>query len=80
MLRFAPTVRAGDALVASRRFGALEFHVSHDVNPRLLISTDFNYWYGGRVSVNGEEHTLTRQANSRLGVTASLPVNRRQSL
>jgi len=48
--------------------------------PVLWISTDFNYWYGGRVSVNGEEHMLTRQANSRLGVTAALPVSRHQSL
>jgi hypothetical protein len=60
--------------------GALEFHVSYDVNPRLWISTDFNYWYGGRLSVNGEEHLPTLQANSRLGVTASVPVSRRQSL
>jgi hypothetical protein len=42
--------------------------------------TDFNDWYVGRISVNGEEHRLTRQANSRLGVTLSLPVSRRQSL
>lgn len=73
-----------DAAQGDRRtqapIGALEVHVSYDVNPRLWISTDFNYWYGGRVSVNGEEHALTRQANSRLGVTASLPVSRHQSL
>jgi hypothetical protein len=73
-----------DAAQGDRRtqapIGALESHVSYDVNPRLWISTDFNYWYGGRVSVNGEEHTLTRQANSRLGVTASVPVSRHQSL
>jgi hypothetical protein len=60
--------------------GALELHVSYDVNPRLWISTDFNYWYGGRVSVNGEQHLLTLQANSRLGVTASLPLSLHQSL
>jgi hypothetical protein len=60
--------------------GALEFHVSYDVNPRLWISTDFNYWYGGRISVNGDKNMLTLQDNSRLGVTASVPVSRRQSL
>jgi hypothetical protein len=53
---------------------------SNDVNPRLWISTAFNYWYGGRVSVNSEEPMLTRPVNSRLGVTASLPVSRHQSL
>jgi hypothetical protein len=60
--------------------GALEFHVSYDVNPRLWISSDFNYWYGGRVSVNGDKQLLTLQSNSRVGVTASFPVTRRQSL
>ena len=60
--------------------GALELHVSYDVSPRLWISTDFNYWYGGRVNVDGEKHLLTLQSNSRLGVTASLPINPHQSL
>ena len=46
----------------------------------MWISTDFNYWYGGHVNVNGEEHPLTLQSNSRLGVTASLPVSLHQSL
>jgi len=73
-----------DAARGDRRveapIGALEFHVSYDVDPRLWISADFNYWYGGRVSVNGEEHSLTLQENSRVGLTASVPVNRRQSL
>jgi len=60
--------------------GALELHVSYDFNPRLWISTDFNYWYGGRISVNGEKHLLTLQSNSRLGVTASVPLSPHQSL
>jgi hypothetical protein len=60
--------------------GALEFHVSYDVNPRLWLSADFNYWHGGRVSVNDEKRLLTLQSNSRIGATASLPVSRRQSL
>ena len=73
-----------DAARGERRtqapIGALEVHVSYDVNPRLWISADFNYWHGGHVSVNGEERLLTVQANSRVGVTASVPVSRRQSL
>jgi hypothetical protein len=54
--------------------------VSDDVNPRLWISSDFNYWYEGRISVNGEGHPQTLESNSRSGVTASVPVSRRQSL
>ncbi len=74
----------GDGSGAKRRaqapIGSLELHVSYDVNPRLWISTDFNYWYGGRVSVNDQKQILTLQANSRVGVTASVPISRRQSL
>jgi hypothetical protein len=73
-----------DAAQGDRRvqapIGALELHLSYDVNPRLWVSADFNYWYGGRVSVNGEQHPLTLQSNSRLGATASMPISRRQSL
>jgi Protein involved in meta-pathway of phenol degradation len=59
--------------------GAWELHLSYDVNPRFWISLDANYWHGGRTSVNGVEGG-TLQANSRLGLTGSLPLTRRQSL
>ena len=60
--------------------GAFEFHVSYDVRPRLWISADINYWRGGRTSVNSRESTNSLQANSRVGVTGSIPLSRRQSL
>ncbi len=60
--------------------GALEFHVSYDVKPRLWISADINYWRGGRTSVNGIESRNSLQANSRVGVTGSVPLTRRQSV
>ena len=60
--------------------GAFEFHVSYDVKPRLWISADINYWRGGRTAVNGRESTNSLQANSRVGVTGSVPLTRRQSL
>ena len=59
--------------------GAWELHLSYDVNPRFWISLDANYWHGGRTSVNGVEG-VTLQSNSRLGLTGSLPLTRRQSL
>jgi hypothetical protein len=59
---------------------ALEFHVSYDVKPKLWISADINYWRGGRTSINRGLQTETLQANSRLGVTGSVPLTRRQSL
>ena len=60
--------------------GAFELHVSYDVKPRLWISADVNYWRGGRTSVNGVESGATLQANSRLGLTGSVPLTGTQSL
>ena len=59
--------------------GAFELHVSYDVKPRLWVSADINYWHGGRTSVNGVEGSQTLQANSRFGLTGSVPLTRRQS-
>ncbi len=69
-----PNTRTQDPIAA------LEFHASYDVKPRLWISADLNYWRGGRTSVNGIESANTLQANSRLGVTGSVPLTRQQSL
>ena len=60
--------------------GAFELHVSYDFKPRLWLSADVNYWRGGRTSVNGVEGSATLQANSRFGLTGSVPLTRRQSL
>jgi hypothetical protein len=60
--------------------GSFEGHVSYDVNPRLWISLDINYWYGGRTTVNGERNLTSLQSNSRIGVTGAIPVSRHQSL
>lgn len=70
----------GGATRTQAPIGAFELHVSYDVKPRLWISADVNYWRGGRTSVNGVEGTGTLQANSRLGLTGSVPLTRRQSL
>jgi hypothetical protein len=69
-----PKVRSQDPI------GSFEFHVSYDVKLRLWISADFNYWRGGRTSVNGVVAAETLQANSRVGVTGSMPLTRHQSL
>ena len=59
--------------------GALEGHLSYDFKPRLWVSLDANFWYGGRTSLNGVENPVTLQRNSRLGVTGSVPFTRNQS-
>jgi hypothetical protein len=59
---------------------AFETHLSYDVRPRLWVSFDANFWYGGRTSLNGVENPATLQKSSRIGVTASFPITRHQSI
>ncbi len=59
---------------------SIEAHLSYDVRPRYWVSLDGNFWYGGRTSLNGVETPGTLQENSRIGVTASVPLSKHQSL
>jgi hypothetical protein len=59
---------------------AFETHLSYDFRPRLWVSFDANFWRGGRTSLNGVQNPATLQKSSRVGVTASIPVTRRQSI
>ena len=59
---------------------AFEGHLSYDISPRLWASLDGNFWAGGRTSLNGVENPKTQQHNSRLGVTLSVPLSKRQSV
>lgn len=60
--------------------GSVEMHLSYDVKPRLWASLDGNFWYGGRTSLNGVENPATRQTNSRIGLTGSVPLTKHQSI
>jgi len=59
---------------------AFEGHLSYDFKPGLWISLDGNFWVGGRTSVAGVENSLTKQQNSRLGVTSAIRIAKHQSL
>jgi hypothetical protein len=59
---------------------ALEAHLSYDVRPRLWISLDANFWAGGENTVNGVSNAATYQRSSRVGITASIPLTKRQSI
>ena len=59
---------------------AFETHLSYDFKPRLWVSLDGNFWRGGRTSLNGVENPATLQKSSRIGVTASFPLTRHQSI
>ena len=60
--------------------GSFEGHVSYDFKPRLWVSLDGNYWFGGRTSLNGVQSPDTLQRNSRIGFTASIPLTSHQSV
>jgi len=60
--------------------GAVETHLSYDIKPRMWVSIDGNYWYGGETKVNGVPSPTTLQASSRLGATAAIPFGKHQSI
>jgi hypothetical protein len=60
--------------------GALEAHLSYDVRPRFWVSFDGNFWFGGKTSLNGVVNPITNLQNSRLGGTASVPLDKHQSM
>jgi hypothetical protein len=59
---------------------AFEGHLSYDFKPRLWVSLDGNFWYGGETSLNGVPNPKTKQTNSRIGATAAVPISKHQSL
>lgn len=77
---FTPVPGGPPAVRTQEPIGAFEFHVSYDVRPRLWISADINYWRGGKSSVNGVTNNSTLQANSRFGITGSVPLTSHQSV
>lgn len=60
--------------------GAFEAHVSYDVKPRLWVSFDANFWFGGKTRLNGVENPITELRSSRVGATSSIPINKHQSV
>lgn len=60
--------------------GAFEGHLSYDVKPRLWVSFDGNFWFGGKTSLNGVQNPATEQNNSRLGGTVSVPITKHQAM
>jgi hypothetical protein len=60
--------------------GSFEGHLSYDVKPRLWFSLDGNFWFGGVTSLSGISNPDTRQTSSRIGVTASFPLTKHQSI
>ncbi|HTT20130.1 MAG TPA: transporter [Candidatus Sulfotelmatobacter sp.] len=75
-----PEYYPGENPRTQKPVGALEAHLSYDFKPRLWVSLDANYWWGGATSLNGVENQLTDQKSSQIGVTAAFPVTRSQTI
>jgi hypothetical protein len=58
---------------------SLQFHVHFRVTPRLELSTNANFYTGGRTTVNGRTN-LDLQRNSRVGVTMVQALSTRHAL
>ena len=57
-----------------------EGHLSYDFKPRLWVSLDGNFWYGGKTSLNGVPNPKTVERNSRIGATAAIPISKHPSV
>jgi len=60
--------------------GVFEGHLSYDFKPRLWVSLDGNFWYGGETSLNGVPNPKTVERNSRIGAKAAIPISKHQSV
>jgi hypothetical protein len=60
--------------------GSLEGHLSYDVKPRLWVSLDGNFWWGGIANLGGIRNLETKQTGSRVGGTLSFPISKHQSI
>lgn len=67
--------------------GSFEGHLSYDFSgihgfrkTRAWASIDGNIWWGGITALNGIRNLDTKQVGSRIGMTASFPYTRHQSI
>jgi hypothetical protein len=61
--------------------GSFEGHLSYDFKKqRMWASLDGNFWVGGITSLNGIRNLESKQTDSRIGGTFSVPVSKHQSL
>lgn len=71
----------GTRSLTQNPMGEFEGHLSYDFKKRgMWVSMDGNYWTGGVTTVGGVEQLNTEVKNSRVGMTAAVPVTRHSSL
>jgi len=69
----------GDQRREQDPLAGIQAHVSYTFKPRLWLALNTTYYQGGQTTLNGiSKHD--RQANSRLGLTFSMPLGKEYSL
>ena len=58
---------------------SLQSHVGYTIQPRLWVTADVTYYTGGRVVIDGVPASVWED-NARVGLTASLPVRKTNSV
>ena len=68
-----------DKTRAQHSMVSLQSHIGYTIQPRLWITADVTYYAGGRVVIDGVPASEW-QENARVGLTASMPVRKTNSL
>src|SRR6185369_6145223 len=69
----------GGKTLAQNPVYSMQGHLIYGFRPGAWVAISSNYYTGGRTTIDGVRGDNLQQ-NSRLGVTASLPVDRRNSV
>ena len=69
----------GDAVRTQDPMGAFQAHISYNISPMMWIALDGTYYVGGQSSINDIVND-DRQSNSRIGMTAVMPVGKQNTI
>ena len=74
-----PIFYPGTSMRRQDPLSSLQAHVSYTIRPRLWLAVD-STWYGGGAGHVNDGPATGRLSSSRIGVTLSLPLRKKQSL
>lgn len=69
----------GSSTRSQEPLGSFQAHISYNITPRLWVAYNATYYVGGRSSIDGTVRD-DRQRNTRIGLTAVVPVGKSNSI
>jgi hypothetical protein len=69
----------GNAVRSQQPLGAFQAHISYNITPRFWVAYNTTYYVGGESSIDGT-YKDDRQNNTRIGLTAVMPVGKSNSI